>query len=254
MFPTFGERLLVLGQTASTQDDAKRLVETRGAEAAGTAVYTEHQTAGRGRFGRAWHAPRGANVCLTVIAGPVPFAQLWRVTFVTGVAVADALCEFATDTDVRLRFPNDILLNGKKVGGILVEAESGSGIPAGTSLPLIGIGINVRGDTDVMPPDVAVRATTIARETGATLPLADVRDTILRSLSATWEDWSGGGSFASILARWDALHDRDSRRIFILDGEPVSCRVNHISEEGHALIELPDGATRRASVSQIILG
>jgi len=251
---TFGTILHGLKSTLSTQDDARRLVESDGISAAGTVYLTSDQTAGRGRQGRVWHAPPGANLSQTMIGAPVPLAELWQLSFVTGVAVHDALCEVVPETSSRLRFPNDVQIGGKKVAGILVETATGPGVPSGTAIPLIGVGVNVCGPTDALPPEVAVRATTLEAATGRFIHTGLVGGYLNRAMTLRWREWRAENGFASIVIAWRERQDIEARRLFFLDGENLSCRVLDITVDGFALLELPDGSQRSLPIPQIILG
>ena len=247
MYPRFGggARLHVYDALASTQDAAREYATSHGAAVVRHAFYTENQTAGRGRPGKTWHAPPGANVNLTVIVPPVAPADRWRITIAVAVAVADTVAGFVPGDAARVRFPNDILLGGKKVAGILVEIADG--------LPLVGIGINGRRGAGAMPPDVAVRCTTIETHTGAPVDLCAVRDTVLTYLAVVWETWFHDNDFAAILSRWHTLHDANTRRTFTLRGEPVSCRVLGVTEAGDVTIELPSGVRETLPVAHVLL-
>jgi len=253
-FVTFGTVLHGLKSTPSTQDDARRIVESEGVSATGTVYLTSDQTAGRGRQGKAWHAPPGANLSQTMIGAPVPLTELWHLSFVAGVAVQDALHEVAPEIAPRLRFPNDVQIGGKKVAGILVEMATGPGVPSGTAMPLIGIGVNVCGPTDALPPEVAVRATTLEAATGRLIHTGIVGGYLNRALSIRWREWRAENGFESIVAAWRERQDTEARRLFILDGESVSCRVLDITVDGLALLELPDSSRRSQPIPQIILG
>ena len=251
----FGRTIISGREMTSTQDRAREIAEQGGASVAGRLVMTQFQTAGRGRHGRTWHAPPGANVIHTYIGRPVALAELWQVAFVAGLAAADAIARFAPPETVSLRFPNDVLIGGKKACGVLIETVCAApDVPPGYALPLIGIGINVRGSVDALPPEVAVRATTLEAATGQVFAVGIVGAELTRALSERWNEWRSGDGFAGSLAAWHARHDGAGRRLFELSGESVSCRVLRVSEDGFATLELPSGETRRVAVPQIVLG
>lgn len=139
--------VLVYRQTSSTQDLARQLLESHGHRAHGAVAVADEQTAGRGRMGRQWIAPPGTAVTFSLAwIGPRSdsVATLDRLLLATVVAVADTLAHFTKSQtlDVRIRWPNDVLLEGCKVAGLLVETF----IPRGASdliAAVIGVGINV---------------------------------------------------------------------------------------------------------------
>ena len=134
-----GRRLLYFQEIPSTMDEAARLAE-QGAEE-GTVVVAENQTAGRGRQGRTW-VSRGGNLYFSIIFRPAPDV-LPLISMLAGVAAARAIRR-VTALDPRLKWPNDVMLHGKKVAGILVES-----VVRGdrADYAVLGIGINVSLDT-----------------------------------------------------------------------------------------------------------
>ena len=143
---------------------------------------------------------------------------------------------------------NDILLEQRKLGGILVET-----VPApetGFLIPLIGIGININVSAEEFPDEIAFRATSLLIETGRRHDVNAVAEALLRQ----------AGNFAEIapvpeiLAHWRVLHDPDTRRAFRLDGEEVLCRVLDVSSGGTVTLETPDGSRRTLPAAQVILG
>ena len=157
-----GRPLVVVEITESTNDDAKRAVR-KGAPR-GSAFVADAQTRGRGRMGRTWHSPAGENLYASFVIVPsLEPSTAPLVTLAAGVAVRDALAPLVPARDVTLKWPNDVLIDGRKVAGILTEAQLGSSAP---SWIVVGVGINVR--TATFPEELALRATSL-RLAGATL-------------------------------------------------------------------------------------
>lgn len=125
-------KIIALKTIDSTNSEAKRRVEQTGETF--FAVSADMQTAGRGRFERAWQTPQG-NVAVTIVV-PLPKenAALASVSLMTGIAIHDALAFFIKNADIRIKWPNDILVDGAKISGTLIEADSRA--------LYIGIGIN----------------------------------------------------------------------------------------------------------------
>src|ERR1043166_6707566 len=134
-----GRRLVFLGETDSSNSYALNHIAAQGPMTDGHVVFTEYQTAGRGRMGRSWDCPRGAGVMFTVLLWERPDRlSISRMIMATAVAVARGI-EAVTDLDALIRWPNDIYIKTRKVAGILVEARS-AGI---SEMPVaIGVGIN----------------------------------------------------------------------------------------------------------------
>jgi BirA family biotin operon repressor/biotin-[acetyl-CoA-carboxylase] ligase len=145
----------------------------------GAVVATDEQTAGRGRLGRTWHAPARTSVLFSIVLRPnVRAAELPDLSVVAGRAVARAL-ERVAHVMPSVKLPNDVLVNGKKVAGILAEASDGR--------VMLGIGINVNQSPDELPPDVP--ATSLRIETGDQVDRRTVLVTVLDELELQYERW-----------------------------------------------------------------
>ena len=236
---------------ASTQDIAKE--KALGGAPIGTVVSAAFQTGGRGRRGRGWFAPRGANVCMTVVGPPVALAHAWQVALAVGVAVAEGI-HAATDTllEPALRFPNDILMKGRKVGGVLVETAPGA--ETGHVIPLIGIGVNINIPEDKFPPELRDKSTSLLRVTGTEYAVDLAQYHILDRLKFRWTMEQQRGFADAVLPRWHALADPDAVRTFILGGEPVLCRVVRIDPDGPVTLETPTGDRHTIPASHVLFG
>ncbi len=138
-FPRLAHRLVWAAQTASTMDDARRLAE-RG-HASGAVVVAERQSRGRGRNGRPWSSESGDGLCATFVrCEAVSAALLPRVPLAAALAVA-AVLEGLYGLQARLKWPNDVLLEGRKVAGVLVESRTEADVLRWYT---VGVGVNVR--------------------------------------------------------------------------------------------------------------
>ena len=162
-------------ECASTQ----RLIDPDGAE--GAAAATDLQTQGRGRLGRTWEAPPGRALLFSVLLHPRPPMALWpELSLVTGEAVAAALRE-QTGVPAELSHPNDVLIEGRKVAGILPEASVGRVV--------LGIGVNVNQTEEELPTGTAKPATALRIETGREWTRAPLLAAILLELERRYDDW-----------------------------------------------------------------
>jgi BirA family transcriptional regulator, biotin operon repressor / biotin---[acetyl-CoA-carboxylase] ligase len=158
----FVRRIVVLESTGSTNDDVRRLAA--GGAPEGTIVLAERQISGRGRMGRVWESPAGLGLYMSVLFRPNdPADRLGRYAIAAAVAVGDACRELA-NAPVILKWPNDVLANGKKLAGILAELRHG---PGGAEL-VLGIGVNVHQREQDLSPDVAGLATSLRALRGET--------------------------------------------------------------------------------------
>jgi BirA family biotin operon repressor/biotin-[acetyl-CoA-carboxylase] ligase len=162
-------------ECASTQ----RLLDAD--EAEGTTVATDLQTQGRGRLGRRWEAPSGRALLFSVLLHPQPPTALWpELSLVAGDAVASALRE-ETGVAAELSHPNDVLIEGRKVAGILAEASTGRVV--------LGIGVNVDQTAEELPTETAKPPTSLRTATGREWARAPLLAAILLELERRYDDW-----------------------------------------------------------------
>jgi BirA family transcriptional regulator, biotin operon repressor / biotin---[acetyl-CoA-carboxylase] ligase len=152
-----------------------------GDEDEGTTVATDHQTHGRGRLGRIWEAPVGRALLFSVLLRPSPPMALWpELSLVAGDAVAAALSAEAGVT-AELGHPNDVLIGGRKVAGILAEASAGRVV--------LGIGVNVNQTSAELPAETPKPATSLRGETEREWPRAPLLAAILLELERRYDGW-----------------------------------------------------------------
>jgi BirA family transcriptional regulator, biotin operon repressor / biotin---[acetyl-CoA-carboxylase] ligase len=147
----------------------------------GAVAVAEEQSEGRGRLGRSWRAPAGTSVLVSILLRPaVETPRLPELSLVTGGAVAEAIAE-ATGLDPAIKFPNDVLLGGKKVAGILAEASEGR--------VLLGIGVNANQTTDQLPEDAQTEPTSLRLEHGHPVDRAALLAAILLHVERAYDAW-----------------------------------------------------------------
>jgi BirA family biotin operon repressor/biotin-[acetyl-CoA-carboxylase] ligase len=169
----FGHPYLWVERTASTQQLLAGAPE-------GAVAATDEQTAGRGRLGRSWEAPAGKALLFSIVLEPhVPAERLPELSLVAARALAHAV---AAETGLRadVKSPNDILIGGKKVAGVLGEASGGRVV--------LGIGVNVAQRADELPVRPRLPATSLALE-GAEVDRTQLLATILETLEGRYDEW-----------------------------------------------------------------
>ena len=160
-------------------DSTQRLLPEDAPEGAVSA--TDEQTAGRGRLGRAWLAPPGSSVLASIVLRPdVPTARLAELSVVAGRACAAAIAEL-TGLEPTVKWPNDVLVAGRKVAGILAEAREGRVV--------LGVGINVAQREGELPERAEHPATSLLLETGTVLSRAELLAAFLDHLEREYDAW-----------------------------------------------------------------
>jgi BirA family biotin operon repressor/biotin-[acetyl-CoA-carboxylase] ligase len=176
-------RVTTVAESGST--NAELAAQAGAGAPGGTVLVADHQTAGRGRFQRVWHAPPGASIALSVLLRPpsVPAGRWLWLPLIAGLAVADGL-RAAGGVDARLKWPNDVLIGGRKVCGILAERVES---PDGAAV-VLGMGINtLLAEADLPVPT----ATSLALE-GSTATPAEVVRAVLLTLEGWYTRWLAG--------------------------------------------------------------
>ncbi len=194
-------RLIVLESVGSTNDSLRTLAR-QGAEE-GTVVLAEHQTAGRGRMGQPWHSPFGLGLYLSVLFYPRdPVDQLTRWTVAAAVAACEA-CRLTTGLEIEIKWPNDLLWKGRKLGGVLAEVR-----PAATEAPVelvVGIGLNVSHELSDFPDELSCLATSLRLARGGAVPERErLAADYLRALAAAARELKDG-SWRAVARRWERL-------------------------------------------------
>ena len=169
---------------AETTDSTQRMLAED--ESEGAIAVAEAQTEGRGRLGRAWEAPPGTSVLVSILLLPtVEAPRLPELSLVAGGAVALAIAE-VTGLDPAIKFPNDILVRSRKVAGILAESSDGRVV--------LGIGVNVNQTLDQLPTDAETEPTSLRLELGGPVSRARLLAAILLQLEHAYDAWVTGTS------------------------------------------------------------
>jgi BirA family transcriptional regulator, biotin operon repressor / biotin---[acetyl-CoA-carboxylase] ligase len=169
---------------AESTDSTQRMLAEDAAE--GAIAVAEMQTEGRGRLGRAWEAPAGTSVLVSVLLLPaVEPSRLPELSLVAGGAVAQAIAE-VTGLEPVIKFPNDILVRSRKVAGILAESSEGRVV--------LGIGVNVNQTLEQLPTDAQTEPTSLRLELGGPVSRARLLAAILLQLERAYDAWVTGTS------------------------------------------------------------
>jgi BirA family transcriptional regulator, biotin operon repressor / biotin---[acetyl-CoA-carboxylase] ligase len=217
----------------STMDEARTLAE--GGAPEGTIVQAGEQTAGRGRFGNAWTSPKG-NLYMTIILRPKKQTRdIAQMSFAVALALADTIVA----DDVELKWPNDVLVGGKKIAGILLEMSSNGETP---DYLLVGTGINIASG----PEGAAIL--------GAQKSVDSVRDEFISNLDHWYERWLESG-FADIRSAWLArAHGIDDPITVRFADRSLHGIFEGIDEAGNLLLRQNDGHSRAISSGAVHFG
>ena len=242
-----GTKLHYFAELDSTNIFARRLAE-QGAPA-GEIVIAERQTRGRGRLGRSWVSPPFVNLYCSVVLRPRLFPKyVPQIILMAAVALAETVASFVP-SGAAIKWPNDILVNGKKIAGILTEASWNSNR---IEFVVLGIGVNLNFPAARMPEAIRQRATSLLIATGKTVQ----RETFLRRLIQDLDRCYGvleESGFDALAPRWEARFDlRDRRvRVEIMD-EVIFGAARGIDREGALIVEKDDGELQRIIAGDVI--
>lgn len=233
-----GRDCRVYDEIDSTNAEAMRLAEAGAQE--GLVVLAERQTAGRGRLGRSWHHLDHAGLAMSVLlrprACPGNIAQL---TLVAGVAVHAALAPHVPG--LHLKWPNDLVWDGAKMGGILTEMRAEADV---VHAVVIGIGINVHPPAGGWPAAIGQTACDLATSAGRDVSREHVAAAIIRSLDCAYGEYSRAG-FAAFRDRWWQAHASSGRHVRVHDGrgyiDGIACGLD---TDGALLLATDSGRQR----------
>ncbi|HJC23664.1 MAG TPA: biotin--[acetyl-CoA-carboxylase] ligase [Candidatus Eisenbergiella merdavium] len=229
-----GKNLIFRPVTGSTNIDAKAAAEEGAPE--GTLVVTERQEAGRGRRGRGWDSPEGCNLYFTLLLRPgcTP-DQACMLTLVMALAVTKAVRKLGVDAGIK--WPNDIVVSGKKVCGILTEM---SAEPDFIHYVVIGTGINVNQES--FPEEISATATSLRLEKGERIGRAGLLSAVMEQFESAYQTFCSTWDLSALTAEYESMLLNKDRPVRVLDpkGE-FEGTARGINEKGELLVERRDG-------------
>ena len=230
----------------STNELARRLAEQGVPE--GTVVVAERQTAGRGRLGRSWTSPAG-GIWLSVVLRPALAVEQFPLI---GLAACDATAraiEETTGLRPRLKWPNDVLVEGRKVAGLLLEAGPASG--ADPAWLVLGIGLNANVGPEALPDRPSYPATTLQAALGRAVDRGGLLRALLRALDGDYRELSRGGE-AAVLGRWRARSETLGRYVRVATAAAtVEGLAVDVDASGALLVRTDDGTERRTVAGEV---
>jgi len=239
-----GVRLVALGAVGSTNSEAR--IRAQGGERGPLWITAASQTEGRGRMDRTWVSPEGNLYASLLLADPSPFERAPELAFVAALALRDAVIAEAPALAPKLAFkwPNDLLLAGKKCAGILIEGDVG---PDKAVSVVVGIGANCTKH----PPAAAYPATDLAAH-GAGITHAQLFQRLSATMCARLGQWDRGENFSAILGDWLAAAHGVGEAITVRNGGGEKRgRFVGLDQSGRLVLELPGGVIEKISAGDV---
>lgn len=234
-----GQNAIFYQEVSSTQDVAKQLVSLGAVE--GTLVVSDRQTKGRGRMERNWHSPGGKGIWASLIIRPrLPLEQAPQFTLLTAVAICQAIEKIA-DVQMKIKWPNDLLFNGKKICGILTEMINRQ---YEIDAIVIGFGVNINHEASDFPPDLVDKATSLSLITKKHWDRGHLLRAICEQFEKLYKIYVQSG-FAPIKILWESYATSIGKRITArtvagtFEGEAIG-----IDPQGVLLLKLDDGKVK----------
>jgi BirA family transcriptional regulator, biotin operon repressor / biotin---[acetyl-CoA-carboxylase] ligase len=238
-----GRTLHSFAELDSTNTTARELAAAGAAD--GTVVIADAQRAGRGRLGRSWASPAGKNLYLSaVLRCAMPAERLAQISLLAGVAVCETAREWCA---AEIKWPNDVLSDGRKVAGILAEMDS----TETGHVVLLGIGVNLNATVDDFPEELRDKAGSLRVARGTSIDRARFTGRLLNNLEVRYEQWRRDG-FAPIAARWRSLTLLIGRNIRVQEpGAVVDGTVLDMDADGALRLRLADGREHRVLAGDV---
>ncbi|HOG00009.1 MAG TPA: biotin--[acetyl-CoA-carboxylase] ligase [Clostridia bacterium] len=238
---TLGRSVVFREETASTNADAKAL--GRQGAPHGTLVLCARQTAGRGRRGRSWLSDEGA-LCMTLLLRP-PFPPELAPRYIVACALGVCRALRACGASARIKWPNDILANGRKLCGILLEADASGFVAAG-----IGVNVNQRD----FPADIAGTAGSLLTATGRAHDPNDVIARILAECEPLFAACGDEAGYAALLESYQALSLTIGRRVRVFaPGEEYDAKAVGLDPLGMLIVQRDGGETRVVGAGDVTI-
>ena len=239
-----GRRIHCYDATDSTMDVAQRLAAA--GEPEGSVVVAEAQGKGRGRMGRTWISPKGKGIYLSVILRPqLQLAEIPKITLVAAVAAARAV-EGTTGLKPEIKWPNDLLIGGKKIAGILTELNAELNR---VNTVVVGIGLNVNTPADKLP----AHGTSLARELGEKVNRLELARALLTQLDKTYTQFLKQG-MDPVLEAWRGFAGFLGRRVrVVVEGRTLDGQAVDVDPSGALLVRTDTGLVESVSAGEVLL-
>jgi BirA family biotin operon repressor/biotin-[acetyl-CoA-carboxylase] ligase len=236
-----GKEIIHFDTIGSTNDAAKDSA-SKGAND-GTVIISEEQTSGKGRLGRQWIAPKHKGIWMSIILKPeIGPVHVPKITHISAAAVVSALKEF--NIEASIKWPNDIIINNKKICGILTEM---SGEIGRVAYVVVGIGINANLESSDIPEDISGKASSIYMETAKIIDRKSLAAAVLNNFEILYEKFIETGSIQDSIKICKENSILLGKSIRIIQGpKELTAKAVDIGNDGELIVEFKDG--RRESI------
>lgn len=240
-----GNRIVYFDKTDSTNNRAKDAGEKGGVH--GTLFVADAQSAGKGRRGRAWSSPPGESVYMTLLLRPgIMPDRAPMLTLVMGLSVVEAI-RTVTGIEAEIKWPNDVVVNKKKVCGILTEMAAEMTY---VNYVVIGVGINV--NQKHFPEEIADMAVSLRKETGKVYRRSELIAAVLERFEENYGTFLRTGDLSEIRKAYDAALVNRGREVRVLEpGNEYEALAEGISDIGELVVRLPDGQKRHVFAGEV---
>jgi len=235
-----GRSVVAHTEIDSTNTELRQLAEAGAVE--GTVVVADRQSAGRGRLGRRWESPSGVNLYCSILLRPdIPLHQASQLTFLSAVAVAETLDDVC-GLHAKVKWPNDILVGGAKISGLLNEMNAET---EQIHFVILGIGVNLNMLAEQFPSELNYRATSVVLETGRLVDRLLFLRTLLEKLDSYYSEFLIDG-FIPIRRRWEALCNTINTAVEVDMGRrKLTGTVIGLDSDGALRLQLEDGTIEK---------
>lgn len=240
-----GKNVIYYDETDSTNNRAKEAGNNK--EPHGTLFVADMQMAGKGRRGRVWKSPSGSSIYMTILLYPdIPPVKAPQLTLIMAIAVAEGIRE-VTGLETKIKWPNDIVVNGKKICGILTEMSTEIDY---INHVVIGIGINVNMES--FPEDIAKTATSLRIEAGKEFRRFELIAAIMEHFEKAYEAVCEAGSLEPIMEDYNRLLVNCGRRVRVLEpGHEYDALALGIDKTGELQVECEDGSRKSVFAGEV---
>lgn len=243
-----GGQMILLGEVGSTNDALRRRVRKGAVD--GTVLLAESQTTGRGRHGKPWFSPTGLNLYVSVLCcPPIPVSSVPVYAFIASLAITDAMR--AEGIPAAIKWPNDVLVDGRKAAGVLVTCARTRGRPTHV---ILGVGVNVNVDRAWLAAGLgpaAAGATSLSEIAGRQIDRNALAGMLLNALER-WDGEYRSGGPSGVLAEWRGRDALNGRAVEIRqDGRSLRGTARGVTDQGRLIVEEADGTRHEVLTGEV---